>query len=64
MNPIEVCLSGGRNKLVAAKAYEMFNAKYDQSGFSVNTPRTIRDVTLGAIPLWVESFGGFACVKV
>ena len=57
------CLSGGRNKLVASKAYELFNSKLAETGLCINTPNTIRDISKVEIPLWVEKFGGFAVIK-
>lgn len=66
LNPVVVCLAGGRNKMIAAKAYEFFNAKqeFEGSGLTVNTPETYRDVRLNEVPLWVNSLGGRAVVKV
>ena len=66
LNPIAVCLAGGRNKMLAAKAYEFFNRQQDseRSGLSITVPETHRDVSLAEVPLWVRSFGGRAVVKV
>jgi len=64
INPIVVDHAGGRNKLVAAKAYEFFNSKYKGVGLTIRVPETIRDVSKKAIPLWVKKFGGQAVVKV
>ncbi|MEZ4464235.1 MAG: hypothetical protein R3F43_06895 [bacterium] len=64
LNPSVVCLAGGRNKAVAAKAYDMFNARHLLHGLGIRTPLTIRDVSLSEVPLWVESMGGLAVVKV
>ena len=58
LNPVIACLSGGRNKMVAAKAYELFNAHLDGSGLTIHTPETIRDVSFNELPLWVARFGG------
>lgn len=63
VNPVLICLAGGRNKLMAAKAYDVFNGKLSGSGLSIRTPETIRDVSKNEIPLWVEKFGGLAVVK-
>jgi len=63
INPIAACLAGGRNKLVAAKAYEFLNAEISASGLKIETPLTIRDVHKSEIPLWVKSMGGFAVIK-
>ncbi|HHU91559.1 MAG TPA: hypothetical protein GXZ20_00290 [Halanaerobiaceae bacterium] len=63
-NPIVACLAGGRNKLVAAKAYDFFNAELQDYGLKIFTPETIMDLTLNEIPLWVKRFGGHAVIKV
>ena len=62
-NPILVCLAGGRNKLLAAKAYDLFNADLAASGLGVHTPETIWDVSRSEVPLWVQRMGGVAVVK-
>ncbi|GJM35950.1 MAG: hypothetical protein DHS20C18_49510 [Saprospiraceae bacterium] len=64
LNPIVACLAGGRNKMVAAKAYDLFNAEIQGSGLKINTPETIWDVAKNEIPLWVKKMGGQAVVKV
>jgi hypothetical protein len=63
-NPVLACLAGGRNKLLAAKAYDFHNARLEGSGLRIEVPETLWDVTLGEIPLWVERMGGCAVVKV
>lgn len=63
-NPVLCCLAGGRNKLVASKAYDLYNAGAMESGLKINTPETIWDVSLEEIPLWVQRMGGVAVVKV
>lgn len=62
-NPVIVCLAGGRNKLLAAKAYDLLNASLRDKGLAVRTPETIWDVHLHEVPLWVERMGGVAVVK-
>merc|ERR1712188_187461 len=64
INPVVSCLSGGRNKLMADKAYEFFNAELASSNLAIHMPETIRDVRKAEIPLWIERFGGNAVVKV
>ena len=66
LNPIISCLAGGRNKMMAAKAYDFFNAELKQaeSGLKIMIPETIWDVCKGEIPLWVQKLGGHAVVKV
>ena len=63
-NPVIVCLAGGRNKLVASKAYEAFNADYKERNLSIAFPETIWDVQKAEIPFWVERMGGKAVVKI
>lgn len=67
LNPIIACLSGGRNKNLAAKAYDIFNAnlqtKKGLSGLKVVTPETIKDVPFAAIPLMIRRFGGIGVIK-
>ncbi|GJJ75529.1 hypothetical protein EMPS_07887 [Entomortierella parvispora] len=64
MNQTVACLAGGRNKMMAAKAYEFYNAELADSGLSVRVPETINNVTKNEIPLWLDSMGGHAVVKV
>jgi hypothetical protein len=64
LNPTIVCLAGGRNKMVAAKAYDIFNAELKAHGLKINTPETIWDVRKEEIPLWVNKMGGQAVIKV
>ncbi len=63
INPIVACLAGGRNKMVASKAYNIFNAELEGSGLEILTPETIWDVSKAEIPLWVGRMGGHAVVK-
>ncbi|MDN5212406.1 hypothetical protein QQ020_10130 [Fulvivirgaceae bacterium BMA12] len=63
-NPIIACLAGGRNKLIAAKAYEFYNATLEGSGLHINMPETIWDVNKAEIPFWVHKFGGHAVIKI
>lgn len=64
LNPTIVCLAGGRNKMVAAKAYDIFNAELKPFGLKINIPETIWDVQKEEIPLWVNKLGGQAVIKV
>lgn len=64
LNPVISCLAGGRNKMVAAKAYDLFNSEIEAFGLKINTPETIWDVNKNEIPLWVRKMGGQAVVKV
>lgn len=63
MNPVLACLAGGRNKAVAAKAYDLFNAEMNEQGLGIRTPETFWDVARGEIPMWVSRMGGVAVVK-
>ena len=63
-NPVLACLAGGRNKAVAAKAYDHFNAKLRLAGLSIQTPVTAWDVSREEIPFRVAALGGQAVVKV
>lgn len=64
LNPIVACLAGGRNKMVAAKAYELYNSELEQFGLRINIPETIWDISKEEIPLWVQKLGGHAVVKI
>ncbi|MCA9795985.1 MAG: hypothetical protein KC910_29455, partial [Candidatus Eremiobacteraeota bacterium] len=64
VNPIQACLAGGRNKAVAAMAYELLNSELAGTGLEVRTPETIRDVSKGEIPMLVRKMGGHAVVKI
>eukprot|EP01018_Ginkgo_biloba_P029595 Gb_19197 [translate_table: standard] len=63
-NPVLACLAGGRNKMLAAKAYDLYNAEIGSSGLTIYTPETIWDVAKPEICLWVRRMGGLAVVKV
>jgi hypothetical protein len=64
VNPVLACLAGGRNKLVASKAYDIYNAELSSKGLQIRTPTTIRDVVKNEIPLWLKSLGGHGVIKV
>lgn len=64
LNPIVACLAGGRNKTVAAKAYQAFNAAFRDSGLQILTPSSFTNVRKQAVPFLVEQLGGKAVVKV
>ncbi|MEZ4883602.1 MAG: hypothetical protein R3E32_02605 [Chitinophagales bacterium] len=64
LNPIIACLTGGRNKMVAAKAYDFFNADIRSAGLKIIIPETIWDVSKAEIPLWVKKMGGQAVIKI
>lgn len=62
-NPTVACLAGGRNKMMASKAYDLYNAELRDTGLEILTPETIWDVSKAEIPLWVQKMGGQAVVK-
>lgn len=63
INPVIACLAGGRNKMLAAKAYDLYNAELRNHGLEIITPMTIWDVSKEEIPLWVKKWGGHAVIK-
>jgi hypothetical protein len=63
LNPVLACLAGGRNQLLAAKAYDLLNSELRRTGLAIRTPETIWDVSFPEVPLWVERMGGIAVVK-
>ncbi len=63
-NPIIACLAGGRNKLIAAKAYNQYNTLLNNMGLKIRTPETIWDVNKEQVPVWVKRLGGQAVIKV
>lgn len=64
LNPIVACLAGGRNKAMAAKAYEFFNADIADTGLHIHLPETRWDVSKAEVPLWVQRLGGHAVIKI
>ncbi|KAG1462404.1 hypothetical protein G6F56_005524 [Rhizopus delemar] len=64
MNEIISCLAGGRNKMMAARAYDFYNSEIVDTGLGIRSPETINNVTRGEVPLWIRSMGGHAVLKV
>lgn len=64
LNPIISCLGGGRNKLLAKKAYDLYNADIHDKNISILTPETITDLSKEEIPLWIKKFGGYGVIKI
>lgn len=64
MNPPIVCLAGGRNKLLASKAYSLFNQELEGSCLAIETPLTVCDVHKNDIANLVKQLGGQAVIKV
>jgi hypothetical protein len=62
-NSIIACLAGGRNKLIAAKAYHDQNRELELYGLRIRSPKTIWDVSLEEIDKLIEQMGGFAVIK-
>jgi len=63
-NPTIACIAGGRNKMIAAKAYDYFNASLQEHNLKIQTPETIWDVHAQEIPLIVRRMGGQAVIKI
>jgi hypothetical protein len=66
LNPLLPCLAGGRNKMLAAKAYAALNARLaaEGSALRLHTPATRGDVKKCDVPALVAAMGGCAVVKV
>lgn len=64
LNPVLACLAGGRNKTLAAKAYDLFNARMQETGLRIRFPETVGPVSIAEVPLLIERMGGVAAVKV
>ncbi|KAG2227634.1 hypothetical protein INT45_004675 [Circinella minor] len=65
MNQIISCLAGGRNKMMASRAYDFYNhSELVDTGLSVRSPETINNVTRGEIPLYINAMGNHAVLKV
>lgn len=64
LNPIEACLSGGRNKEVASAAYDSFNEKFADKGISIFTPITFRKVSYSELQGHFDRLGGSMVIKV
>lgn len=63
-NSILACISGGRNKLMAAKAYGFLNSEIRSSNMKINTPETICDVSKNEIPLYLKRFDFKGVIKI
>lgn len=64
VNEIICCIAGGRNKIMAAIAYDQYNAELIGTGLGVRTPQTISNVTHCKIPFYIKSMGGRGVLKV
>ena len=64
-NSILSCISGGRNKLLAHKAYEeLNNNELLNSGLKIRIPYTICDVTFNDIELIIKNMDYRAVIKI
>ncbi|KAJ1902947.1 hypothetical protein LPJ81_003325 [Coemansia sp. IMI 209127] len=63
LNPVVACLAGGRNKMMAARAYEMFNLELREHNLSVRAPLTVYNVVRSEIPMRIADMGGHAVIK-
>jgi hypothetical protein len=64
INPVLACLAGGRNKSLAAVAYDLYNTRLAGTGLRVRTPETVPNVDIGGLSLHIDRMGGVAMVKV
>lgn len=66
LNSLLPCLAGGRNKMLAARAYDALNARLAREGNALRllTPATVGDVRKSDVPGLVARMGGCAVVKV
>lgn len=66
MNDVLVCLAGGRNKTIAARAYAAYGEHLAAAGtgLAIKTPHTLWDVPFEELGACVQRLGGFACIKV
>ncbi|MCY3413768.1 MAG: hypothetical protein INQ03_19145 [Candidatus Heimdallarchaeota archaeon] len=62
-NSMISCLAGGRNKLMASKAYDLFNGEMNAYGLEIRTPDTINDISKAEVPLWINHMGGVGVIK-
>ena len=64
INPIVACLAGGRNKMLASHAYQLFNEKYAKYGIEIRTPTTITNVQKEEIPECIKRLDGMGVIKI
>lgn len=63
-NSILSCIAGGRNKLMAAKAYSFLNAEIRNLNLKINMPETICDVSKNEIPLYISKYNYKGVIKI
>jgi hypothetical protein len=61
VNPIIGCIAGGRNKLIAAKAYQEFNDAFE--GVKINVPYTTSELTREETLETLKEWGNIAVIK-
>ena len=64
INPIIVCLAGGRNKIMAVHAYKSLNDELANTGLKIRTPKTIVNLNKNEIKECIEKMGGRGVIKV
>ena len=64
LNPLLPCLAGGRNKMLAARAYAELNARLPSDAPKLRTPATVCNVAKPDVAALVAAMGGCAVVKV
>ncbi|KAG4079761.1 hypothetical protein HA402_014892 [Bradysia odoriphaga] len=64
VNEIISCIAGGRNKIMAAIAYDQYNCELAGTGLSIRTPQTISNVNRCKIPFYIKSMGGRGVLKI
>jgi hypothetical protein len=66
LNPLLPCLAGGRNKMLAARAYSALNDRLAAASTPLRllTPHTLGDISKERVPELVAAMGGCAVVKV
>jgi len=64
-NPIQACLAGGRNKMLAARAYDILNEELatSKAGVQIQVPETLLGVSKKDVPRCVAEFEGYAVIK-
>ncbi|CAG8732661.1 12282_t:CDS:2, partial [Cetraspora pellucida] len=62
-NNIISCLAGGHNKVMASKAFELYNTELSGSGLAIRFPKTVCNVNKSEISSCIEKMGGHAVIK-
>lgn len=63
-NPVIACLAGGRNKLIANKAYDNFNDEFSNTGIKIHKPLTLTDIDLKDIAEHVRNMNYCSVIKI